>query len=50
MPVDVRRVRDPRGEVDWEEVVERSVDLVLVIEEVWDIVGVMDFELAIDGV
>jgi len=49
VPLEVRRVREPRGVVVWEETRERSVDLLLAIEGVWDIDGRLDLGLAVDG-
>jgi len=49
LPLEVRRVREPRGVVDWEEANEGSVDLELAMEGVWDTEGKLDLGLAVEG-
>ncbi len=49
LPLDVRRVREPRGVVDWAEAHDGSVDLELAMEEIWDKVGTLDLELEVEG-
>ena len=49
MPVEVRRVREPRGVVVWEDATEGSVDGTLDIEDVKEAKVVDDLELAMEG-
>jgi len=46
--LEVRRVRDPRGVVDWEEAREGSVDLELALDGIWDREGKLVFGLAVE--
>lgn len=49
MPVDVRRVKDPRGRVDWEDATEGSAEGTLDNEDVNEARVVDDLELAMEG-
>lgn len=49
MPLDVRRVREPRGVVVWEDATDESADGTLDIEDVYEARVVDDLELAIEG-
>ncbi len=49
MPVEVRRVREPRGVVVWEDATEGSADGTLDSEDVKEAKVVDDLELAMEG-
>ena len=49
MPVDVRREREPRGAVDWEDATEGSAEGTLDNEDVKEARVVDDLELAMEG-